>query len=145
LAYSGDLFSQIQKIIHENQIQKIKFSQTITFSLKQWRAFSDKTAIKRKNAYYDEISFRKFHSKVITKVVKDDLKNKFCFLISQILKKSNTQPLEKKGNFLSKHLAQRNKINVGFGNNFKIDTTENHNTKFNLKIRTIFGLQPSRI
>ncbi|MFV5693518.1 hypothetical protein ACM55K_15960 [Flavobacterium sp. LT1R49] len=134
-AYSGDLFNQIQKIRHENQIKKIKFRQTIIFSLEEWQAFSDKTEIKYNNAYYDVISFHKFHSEVIAKVVKDDLENEFRLVISQILNKHKKSPLEKKRTFLSKHLVQKNKVNFGFKIDFKIDIIENHNTQFNLKTR----------
>jgi hypothetical protein len=132
---SGDLFSQIQRIRYENQIKKIQSSKSMSFSLKEWKTFSDKKEIKYKNDYYDVISFQEFHSEVIAKVVKDDLENEFRLLISQIIKKRKTPPLDRKRSFLSKHLVQKNKINVGFDNDFKINTTENHNTQFNLKTR----------
>ncbi|MFV8346314.1 hypothetical protein [Flavobacterium sp. ZB4P13] len=136
LAYSGDLFSQIQKIRHENQIQKIKFSQTITFSWEEWRAFSNKKEIKHNNAYYDVISFQKFRSEVIAKVVKDDLENEFRLVISQIFNKHKTNHSAKKRTFISKHLVQKHNINFGFKIDFKSNTIENHNTQFNLKTRS---------
>lgn len=135
-AYSGDLFSQIQKIRYENQIEKIELSETITFSLEEWQAFSDKTEIKHNNAYYDVISFQKFHSEVTVKIVKDDLEDEFRFVISQLLNQHKTPSSEKKNTFVSKHLVQKDKINFDFKIDFIIDTIENHSTQFNLKTRS---------
>jgi hypothetical protein len=134
--YSGDLFSQIQKIRRENYIKKIKFCQTRTFSLEEWESFSNKTEIRQNNIYYDVICFQKFHSKVIAKVVKDDLENEFRFMISQIFNKHKAPPLEKKHTFISKHIVQKDKINFIFKFNFKIDKIENYETQFNLKTRS---------
>lgn len=136
LANSDDLLSQIQKIRYENQIQKIEFSQTITFSSEEWQAFSNKTEIKHNNTYYDVISFQKFHSKVVAKVIKDDFENEFRLLISQIFNKHKTPSSEKKINFLSKHIVQKNKMNFNFKTNFKIESIDNHNTHFDLRTRS---------
>lgn len=133
---SGDLFSQIQKIRYENRIKKIKLCKTIIFSSKEWKVFSDKKEIKFNNAYYDVIAFQEFNSKVIAKVIKDDLENEFRLVISQILNKQKPLPLDKKYTSLSKHLVQKEKINFVFKFNFKIDKIENYDTQFNLKTKS---------
>ncbi|MFV5696222.1 hypothetical protein ACM55G_12405 [Flavobacterium sp. LB3P122] len=140
LTYSGDLINPIQKIRYENQIKKIKFRQTIIFSLDEWQAFSDKKEIKYNNPFYDMISFKKNHTKVISKAVNYDLENQFRLVISQVLNKHKRFPLEKKRTFLSKHPVQKNKINFGFKIVFKIGIIENHNTQFNLKTRSFIYL-----
>lgn len=140
LAHSGDLFNEIQNIRYENQIRKIKLSQTIIFSSGEWQTFSNKKEIKYNNAYYDVISFRKYGSEVIAKVVKDEFENEFRLTISQVLNKNKIPTSEKKSTFISIHLAQKYPLNIGFKINFGIDAIENYNTQFNLKTSSFVNL-----
>lgn len=111
LTFSGELLNQIQVIRHQNQIEKISSAKTLEFSLNDWNNFSDFNEIKFGNHFYDIISYEKFDSKIVAKVVKDKFENETRVTLAKIFSKAKSPLTEKKkSNLFSKHILSKIKI-----------------------------------
>lgn len=142
VTFSGHLILQIQTLRHHNQIEKIKYSETLEFSTTEWNNFSDNTEIKFKNNYYDVISVREINSKIIAKVVKDKFENEFRITFSKIFNKTKFPFSEKnKLNNFSKHLATKNEFVILTNLDFALDKLLKYECYLNFKTSNFINFQ----
>jgi hypothetical protein len=133
-AFSGNLISHVQLVRYENQIKKLQNIEFLEFTNQEWLGLSDNKEIKYKNDFYDVISVKVLPSKVVVKVVKDNLENKLHVTFLKIFNKNKPSNSEnKKFDFFSKHIPVSTYSNPVAKSKFLLDKVENFITIFQIK------------
>jgi hypothetical protein len=145
MAFSGGMLQDFQTIRYENKIKQTKEIHIITFDWKDWNNLENHKEVKFKKTYYDVISFRQMHSKIIVKAVKDDSENEFRLQFSQLSSKHKSPISEKKDfSVFFKQIVINYSNNYYFKLSFINSKTINFNFVFDLKTHSYqnIPLQP---
>jgi hypothetical protein len=139
--FSGDLISHIQLVRHENQIKKLDLIELLEFTNQEWLPFSDNKEIKYKNNFYDVISVQIIQSKVLVKVVKDNLESKLRLSFLKVFNKNKFPNSDyKKFDFFSKHITISTCTKLIIKTKFLLDIKQNFNIFFQHKTRSYINL-----
>ncbi len=140
-AFSGGFIYHIQWVRYENQIKKLQNTESLEFSNQEWLAFSDNKEIKYKDNFYDIISVQTLQSRVIVKVVKDNLENKLNLAFLKLFNKNKSSNSDdNKFDFFSKHILASTYTKLIKESNFLLDTLQNFVSVFQIKPKSFITI-----